>query len=423
MRFFLLFGLPLFLFIVSISACQNDVPEPVVAVPDSMPVAPPPRRFMRTQTSRLRVRQTPDLEGAVIQILQEGSLVEYLYDSTKFTTPIVYNKRQYNNNWYKIETSDEQEGWVYSAFVQFLDERTNRKIITKKETAALLEAATEQQNQQQPKAAKEEAKQVINERVVNSYQNYLQQLDKGDANSVSMALARYKTLFVDKANTRTHDAAYALFRTLYDQVLANLQRQSLNSYQPLKTEIERYERAYMQRDPFTQKLANNGFNFGLRKGQVVIVEDVDFLYRIFYREMSTPMRAFMNQYQLEVPNFWWQEERLMIEPTQLARWVLSWNYFVATYPDFVWYEEAQRRLSEQLRILLQGSPQAPAFDAQTAVLGDAYQAAYLFITNNYPNSNIGRAFQTYVDVLENNDWAYSSTVDRSQQQLLKSLLE
>ncbi len=421
MRFFFFTGLPLFL-LLHLSACQESPTQPSVATTDTTLVEPLPRLFMRTKTRRLRIRQTPDLEGAVINILQEGSLVEYLYDTTNFTTAIIYNQEEYHNNWYKIATPDEQEGWVYSAFVEFLDEPANKKMITKKETAALLEAATEEQNQQQP-ALKEEAQQIVNTRLIEQYRNYLQGLNKEDVNSVGLALSRYKNLFVDRYNTRTHDAAYTEFRKLYNQILKNLQRQPLSSYQDLKTEIQRYQRVYMQRDAFTARLSNNGFNFGLRNGQVIIVEDVDFLYRVFYREMSTPMRAFMNQYQLEEPNFWWQEEQLTIPPKELARWVLAWNYFVATYPDFQWQSEGKRRLSQQLHILLEGSPKVPAFDNETSVLREGYQKAYLFITNNYPDSRIGRIFQEYVTVLESNNWRYSSAAGRMQQQILKTLLE
>lgn len=422
MRFFLFIVLPLFFFILHFSACQEPTPAVVAKTTDSVEVVPLPRRFMSTKTTRLRVRETPDLEGAVLQILQEGTLVEYLHDSTQFTTAITYNQQPYNRTWYKILSPEEQEGWVYAAFVDFLGEAENQKIITQKETAALQEAA----NQQLPisnESPKEEAQQLVDTRLLNSYKNYLQPLSKSNPNSISMAVARYKSLFIGRANTKTHDAAYQAFKEFHEQVLTQLRRQSLTNYQHLKTEIERYQRVYMQKDAFTQELAANGFNFGLENGKVVIVEDVDFLYRVFYREMSTPMRAFMNQYQLEEPNFWWQQEQLNISPKELASWVLSWNYFVATYPDFMWHSEAKRRLSQQLNILLQGSPRAPAFDKNTEILGEGYQEAYLYITNNYPNSRIGKAFQQYVTVLENNDWGYSSTVGRTQQQLLSTLLE
>ncbi|MFK7799912.1 MAG: SH3 domain-containing protein [Aureispira sp.] len=422
MRFFSCISFIFFAFVINFSACQEAETPIVVPTADSVVVGPPPRRFMRTKTTRLRMRQTPDLEGAVLQILQESSFVEFLYDSTQFTTTISYNQQQYNSNWYKIMTDEGQEGWVYAAFVEFLDKKSNKKIITQKETAALLEAANQQQSDLLI-TDKEEDKQGVDQRLLNNYQDFLQQLDAQRPSSISSAIGRYKAILVDRSTKRTHDAAYAAFRKLYHKVLIHLQKRPLGNYQHLKAEIRRYKRAYMKRDLFTQELANNGFNFGLDNDKVVIVEDVDFLYRVFYREVSTPMRAFMNQYQLETPNFWWQQNELMIPPKELARWILSWNYFVATYPDFMWYSEAKKRLSKQLTILLQGSPSTPAFEKTTEQLKEDYQKAYLYITENYPDSKIGRTFQEYVTVLENNDWTYSSIVSSTQQQLLSTLLE
>ena len=99
MRFFLCVCLPVYLLLISLSACQEATPAPIVEPMDSVVIAPPPSRFMRTKSTRLRVRATPDLEGAVLQILQEGTLVEYLHDSTLFTTSIFYNQQEYNRNW------------------------------------------------------------------------------------------------------------------------------------------------------------------------------------------------------------------------------------------------------------------------------------------------------------------------------------
>lgn len=409
--------LSLFL-VISFSACKETATNPVAVPAKKVEVAPIQRRFMRTTIPHLRVRKTPDLEGTVVQTLQEGTFVEYLHDSTQFTTPIVFNKQTYNNNWYKIAISNKQKGWVYSAFVEFLDAATNKKIIAQKERIALLETASQQQSTQ-----RKEAQQVINEQLLNNYKHYLQQLNKDDPNSIIAAIAHYKSYFVDRTNSRTHDLAYQVFRKHYEQVLTNLQRYPLATYQNLKTEVERYQRAYMQYDAFTQTLARNGFNFGLHNGKVVIVEDVDFLYRVFYREVSVTMRAFMNQYQLEEPNFWWQQEKLKIAPKELARWVLAWNYFVASYPDFMWQAEAKRRLSQQLNILLQGSLERPAFDKSSSILEQDYKEAYLHITQNYPDSYIGRTFQQYVTVLEHSNWSLSSTVNKTQQKVLKVLLK
>ena len=405
---------------VGLSACrQTTAPKD----PEPRPIVAPPtleRFLLRTQTTRLRVRQTPDLEGAVLQILPEGSLVEYLHDSTQFTTPIVYNRVSYDAHWYKVQTEEQNEGWVYAAFVHFLPPRENRRLIAQREAAALQEAANEAQAEQKEVPSAAERSEQVDERLLNTYRNALAQLPQ-QPTSVEPAVARYKSLFIGRANKRTHDAAYVAFRNWYNRLLKTVQDQYRGQFQYLAGEIERYERANMQGSPVLQVLGANGFNLAFNGDQVVLAEDVDWIFRTFYREMSTSMRAYMNQYELEEPNFWYQKEQLKHSPTQLARWVLSWNYFVVTYPDFVWHDNARSRLSFQLGLLLEGSAGQPAFGADRQLQTD-YKAAYTYIAERYPKSKIGQAFQRYLDVLEANDERLSSTVKSARQQLRESIL-
>lgn len=381
-----------------------------------------PRLFMETQTRRLRVRETPDLEGTVLYILSDGVLVEFLYDSTNFTTEIVYDRKKYDSNWYKIQTADKIEGWVYAPFVKFLPQLQNQKVVIQRETAELLEAA----NEEQPEISKKQQKamrQPVNNNLIANYKNYLSNLDKNNPASIGLAIGRFSTAFIGYANENTHDAAYVAFHDFYIQVLQKLQGSTnMNQYQHLKAEIKRYNRATMQSDAFARTLGQNGINFSIQNGKVVLAEDVDFIYRIFYRECSIPMRAYMNQYQLEVPNFWLEQEALQITPKELARWALSWNYFVATYPDFVWNSDAKARLKKQLTILLQGSQQTPAFDPASYVLKAAFLQAYKHITDNYPESKIGRTFTEYTATLKANDWKTSSSISKAQNKVLELLV-
>ncbi|WP_052594670.1 SH3 domain-containing protein [Aureispira sp. CCB-QB1] len=418
-RFFFFIVLSIYFY-----SCDNQETTPLTntQTPVTLTQEAPPRRFMETITRRLRVRETPDLEGTVLHILSDGVLVEFLYDSTNFTTEIIYNRKTYNAHWYKIQTEEKIEGWVYAAFVQFLPKEQNQKVVIQRETAELLEAA----NEERPEFTKKQQKQMqepVNEGSITNYKNYLANLDRSNPNSIGQAINRFTTLFINHTNENTRDAAYIAFHNFYTNVLKTLQNSTnMNQYQHLATEIKRYQRATMQSDAFTRSLAANGINFGLKNGQVVLAEDVDFLYRVFYRECSIPMRAYMNQYQLEVPNFWLDNETLLIAPKELARWTLSWNYFVATYPDFVWHADAKRRLDKQLNILLQGTEKTPAFDPQTYILKAEFLQAYRHITDNYPESKIGRTFTEYVQTLKRNDWKISSTVTEAQNKVLRLLV-
>jgi hypothetical protein len=193
----------------------------------------------------------------------------------------------------------------------------------------------------------------------------------------------------------------------------------MDNYQHLYTEVERYKRSSMLTDDYTRLLALNGFNFSIRGGRVELAEDVDFLYRTFYRECSVTMRSWMNQYQSEEPNFWIDKKNLLISPKQLSRWVLTWNYFISVNPGFVWHERAKKRLNRQLSILLQGRSGTPVFEDKTYRLNENYLTAYRHISENYPNSNIGKSFKEYLTILEADDMKSSSEVTEFQNEIIK----
>lgn len=411
--------LPVLLFSCCLVACQGP-PTPDLSPENTTPSPQVKRRFFKTQTTRLRVRQTPDLEGAVLEILPEGSIVEYLYDSTHFTTSITYNKTTYEVSWYKIKTDAPTEGWVYSAFVQGLSDAHNQQIITQREAASLAEAANQEQAKQMALPTEEEQQERLNEGLLHAYKNALSRLPARDPQAVGQAINRYKSILVNKASKPTHDAAYVAFRKWYNPLLQQLRQQYRGQFQHLAADLKRYQRAPMQ-SPDLLILGNNGFNFALENHKVILVEDTDWIFRTFYREVSTPMRAYMNQYELEEPNFWHQNNQLLITPTRLARWILSWNYFVATYPDFVWHDDALRRLTLQLDLLLEGTDEQPAFGANQT-LQPPYQKAYTYIAEKYPNSKIGKAFQRYIEVLERQEQQLNTTVKSARKQLRKTLL-
>lgn len=411
--------LPILLFCCCLVACQ-DTPVPTRPPQKKRPTPSLERRFLKTRTTRLRVRQTPDLEGTILEILPEGSIVEYLHDSTHFTTPITYNQTPYEVSWYKIETDALTEGWVYSAFVQALSDAHNQQIITQREAAALAKAANQDQAKQMALPTEEEQQERLNEGLLQTYKNALGRLSSRDPQAVGQAINYYKNILVNKASKTTHDAAYVAFRQWYNPLLQQLRQQYRGQFQYLATDLERYQRAPMQ-SPNLLILGNNGFNFAFENDKVVLAEDTDWIFRTFYREVSTPMRVYMNQYELEEPNFWYQNNQLLITPTLLARWILSWNYFVATYPEFVWHDDALRRLTLQLDLLLEGTDEAPAF-GPNQILQPSYQKAYTYIAEGYPNSKIGKAFQRYREVLEDQDLQLTTTVNSARRQLRKTLL-
>lgn len=75
----------------------------------------------------LRVRENPDLNAKVIDGLKEGETAKYFGEKTSFTTVSSLRGINYNEPWYKVQTSRGKIGWVYGGGV---------KIGTKSENAS-----------------------------------------------------------------------------------------------------------------------------------------------------------------------------------------------------------------------------------------------------------------------------------------------
>ncbi|MDC0231332.1 SH3 domain-containing protein [Aureispira] len=403
---------------LAILSCSEDISQ---ASSNLHPVEinASPRIFMRTKSIQLNIRQNPDLDGKILKTLIANSIIEFLNDSTIFRTQITYNKQKYNSNWYKIKTKDEIEGWIYSAFADFLSTEENKKIVAEQEAFEHLEASNRNQPEVTPKQ-KKDLSLPVNINLVNKYKNNLRSLNYNDPKSITLAINKFTTYFSGTSNPQTCDAAYVSFYKYYKQVLDQNRKKNLSEYQHLMPEIKRYHKATMHTNDYSKMLAQNGFNFSIKNNKVIVAEDVDFLYRIFYKECSAPMRFYMNQYQLEEPNFWHDSDQLLISPTMLARWVLSWNYLVATYPEFLWHSKAKNRLKEKLKILLSGFAKTPAFNNTTKILMPEFLIAYRHIADKYPKSVIGSSFIKYLSVLEKNNWKNTIEIRQQQEKIMRT---
>jgi len=409
------------LLITVVVACGNEeTPAPNTSTQQQTEEEQKERRFLRTTTPYLRIRATPDIEGAILKILGKEALLEYMHDSTTFKTKITHRRKKYLAPWYKVKTRTEEEGWIFGGLVEFLPYLENKQLAQKIQAEETLAAANSSGANSTPSTKKQ---QDVNQSALDRYSNSISQLSINKATSVTRAMNLFKAQLVGKVNKTTCDAAFIAFDDFHSRVLGHLQN-SINTskYQYLKKEIIRYGMATMRSDSFIYHLGQNGFNFGIKNGKVILVKDIDYVFRLFYRECSTPMRAYMNQYEEDETTYWLDKEKLHITPLKLTRWVLTWNYFVAKNPNFTLIKDAKSRLSKQLTILLKGTQKTPVFDSASALNND-FKEAYLHITTNYPKSNIGQQFQQYINVLERNNWQDNAIVRQAQNDTLNNLLE
>lgn len=406
------------LFILCLSSCQNDSTPLVVVDSDQDTSASPEfehRRFLSVNAQNLRIRRTPDLEGEVAITLPLNTIVEYLHDSTKFTTPITYNGQKYNSHWYKIRTANNIQGWVYGGLANFLTETENRRIIT-------LEKSNEESGSSQNTNTKKIAPQKPEQTVLDRYKEQLNKLSSSAPQSISRAIDLYLNIF-STTNTITKDLGYEYFINFHSLMLSQLQQQNFNKYSRLQKEIETYGKAEMTNDEFTNRLGENGFNFGFNKATstIYLKKDLDFVARHFYKEVSEAMREYIDQEQLEDETIWLENDKLRISPQQLAEWVIFWDNFLIKYPNFTLKSKALKTFILKLDLLLEGSTQTPAF-ANNQVLHSNFKTAYQWVLDHKSSSRFGLFFKDYYTILEQQNFKLTSATQQAQRKLKDILL-
>lgn len=373
------------------------------------------RIFLSVNAQNLRIRRTPDLEGEVAVTLPLNSIVEYLHDSTKFTTPITYNGEKYNSHWYKIRTANKIQGWIYGGLAYFLTETENRRIIT-------LEKSNDDIGSSKS-TSKKTAPQQADQAILDKYKEQLNKLSSTNPQSISTATSLYSNTF-SNANTLTRDLGFQSFQSFHSLVLKQLQQQqNFNKYNQFQKEIEVYGKAHMTLDELTIKLGENGFNFGFDKNasNVYLKKDLDFVARYFYKEVSGEMREYIDQEQLEDETPWLENNKLLISPQQLAKWVIFWDNFLIKYPNFVLKNKVFQSFNQKQDLLLEGCPKTPAF-ADNQLLHSNFKTAYIWILEEQGNSRFGVFFKDYYTVLEQQNFKATSTTQKAQSKLKNTLL-
>ncbi|MCP4442879.1 MAG: SH3 domain-containing protein [Aureispira sp.] len=406
------------IFIILFSSCkeQTGTVAPITTSDSTSTEIVKDRKFLSVNAQNLRIRRTPDLEGEVAVTLPLNTIVEYLHDSTKFTTPITYNGKDYNSHWYKIRTANNIQGWIYGGLAHFLTETENRRIVT------LEKSSDKEGNTSQGLSKKGVSVQKIDPAFVNRYKEILAKLEVSNIQSVTTAIKWFPNTF-GSANGATRDAGFKEFQDFHSRVLQKIkQKHTFNKYNHLQNEIKIYGKANMNVDDFTKKLEENGFNFGLDKSSstVYLKKDIDFVARHLYKEVSGAMREYIDQYQLEDETTWLGNDKLLISPEQLAQWLIFWDNFLIKHPKFILKSASFRNLTKQLDLLLIGSPKSPAF-ADNEVLHSDFKSAYLWILEKEENSRLGLLLKDYYAVLEQQEFKNSSITKQAQRQLNSAL--
>lgn len=379
------------------------------------------RLFMKVTMNNLRVRATPDLEGAVLQRLKDENIIEYMLDSTNFTTMVEMKGKEHHDHWYKVKTDAGNEGWVYGGCIALLEKKENDRILALKVDA---EKRAKISGNKEGFSATEIVQKApeINTLLLKQYHKYLNAIPVHSPNAMQRAIAYYESIF-PKSVDGTADEAFGDLIGFHEKVHQYWKGQGgLDKYQYMAEEIRRYGSPNMQQDAFCRKLNNNALTFGINSKELVVLKpNVDLLMRQIYRLVSESAREYLEQYAVEAENPALEDQRIVVNVTELAAYTIFWDKFLTKYPYSPMKEGIKERRRQYLGLLLRGTSATPAFDSKTNVLKAEFKDAYERIDTQFGHSPIIEKMQAYHQRLKNADFIQSSSISAAQEDVINSL--
>jgi len=380
------------------------------------------QQFMKVTINNLRVRSTPDLEGAVLERLKEKVLIEYQRDSTTFTTMVKMNGEEHHESWFKVLTEAGNVGWVYGGCIDFLTEAENRRIIALKNDAAEKKKANGGMMTSEDAGTVLQEAPKVDDFLIKRFRFYLSQIQPQQSNAFALATSYYESIFSANRDA-TADMAFADLMHFHQEII-NYYKKVVNikEYQFFRGEIERYGSPNMQHNTQTILLEQNGLTFGVNAlGKIYLKENVDFMLRRFYRLVSTPFREYLDQYAIESEHPPFDGDEIMVSITELGAYVVYWDKFLTRYPYSPVNEMVAEKRKSYATVLLRGTLANAPFDSRSYALNEEFKHAYDVLSTQMGHSPFIKFIQDYRKLLEAEAYTRTMKIIALQDQILDKL--
>jgi hypothetical protein len=349
------------------------------------------KRFLKVVISSSKIRSTPDLEGAVLERAKEDFVLEYLEDSTNFTSSVRIGGENVESRWYKVKSRRGNEGWISAICVRFLTDEENRQLISLTEDEALSDKKEAKSRTQK------ESK--IDSLLLKTFRARLVSLNAVDSKTFPIAVSIFESIFQQKPSA-TADLAFADLMLLHEKVF-KIQQAKVNAaaYQYLAEEIKNYGSTNLDINVKGDELVENYIGFGLNKrGRVYLKQNYDQLMRKFLRLIGPPMQNYLEQCALESDSPPLEDGQISVPLTEIAAHAVFWDKYLSRFPYSAVKTVAAEKRRYYTNILLEGAANKNAFSE--GKLNPTFKESYLAMTTQMGVSPLIKSFKEYYLLLE-----------------------
>ncbi len=240
----------------------------------------------------------------------------------------------------------------------------------------------------------------VNLRTASDYRKVLQQIDPADLASLDAA----KNLILKATlDSLASDSMFVSYYDFYTR-LADIY-------------IESNEKVLLQlasdksNNSLNADFARHGLKLVSDKGVFTLKRQNRYLLKEFGPRLSASFREYLTIASKEQDVPFRKDGKMIISLDSLASRIISWDNFIALYPDFIELRLAQDEYTQYLGAYLSGTDSARAFDPSTSQLNDNLRGSLENFAMNHPGSKSGGLVKDYLEMLQTTNFNYTEKVD------------
>ena len=235
------------------------------------------------------------------------------------------------------------------------------------------------------------------------YHKVLDRLDQGELSSIDVASKLFKNC---EADTLVHDSMFVAFNDFYNSVAGSY----LENNESANSQLEKSPSSEAVKQ-LKARLASYGILLTSTEGTFYLEPQTAYLLENFGPSLSPAYREYLAIGSKEQLTRFAEDGKILIPSDSLTSRIITWDHFMAKYPDFISIKMAQDQYSQYMGAYLAGMDNSRIFDPATNRLSDSSKVSFeSFIVNN-PESSSTEVVKAYLDLLKSTNFNYTDRVD------------
>lgn len=311
------------------------------------------------------IHEKPNETSPEIDRLGKNEFIAWTGKESEEPSKQKINDEVISGNWLEVKTRQGKTGWIFSGHVS-----------------------------NEPNA------QVQENTIADQFSDFLKNLDPKNPDATRSGIIHFKKLFPSDQRHSTDK----VFRELRSFFYASADQLNERLYvPPLKEDIANFsagENLNTEAASFRAKILQNGFLIQESEGMPYISADPDYLLRNLKNYLSEPLKSYLSQQTLESKQGFIEDAGLVIPLQTLSDRIIWKETFLEKHPDFIFRKEIKENYSQELRVLLTGIDNTPAFDFETKQYKDEFLETLDTILIRYPESKSSKKVSTFKTLLD-----------------------